>query len=413
MLKNKKWLAALLIAAIFTGSYFDHKGRARKRNYSDFHCFYLAGQRMLNQQDIYVVNDKTAAEFRYAPVFALIMSGLARVKEDTADTIWYTSNFLLLIACFLLIKAMVKPAGLERKAAAWMYALFGLGMIRQVIHNLSAGQTNILIMFSALLGLYLISKKRDLAGAAALAFSITIKYTPLIFIPYFILKKKFKIGLLLMFFLAVYLFLPGLFIGFKTNLHYLKGLLPFLSNSTILDPLTILDPKNQSLFSTAHRYFTNCLAYFHSGQMPFQNFGLSQSKINLIFIGLSSLIYLLIFYAPKRKNQGGAPKREIIDYALLLICVIIFNLNAWMHNYILLSLGYFIVLYHLAKSNFQDRVVLALFAFSYALSVVNLAGLLGKVISYKFLFYSPFTLSALFIYAALLRIKLTRSIDTG
>ena len=103
---NKKFRLLLVIFLILfsVGSFFAHQMRAPQRNYSDFHCFYTAGKRILNNQNIYVIQDKETSEFRYAPVFAVIMSAFALINEGAADTIWYLINYFLLIISFIYLR---------------------------------------------------------------------------------------------------------------------------------------------------------------------------------------------------------------------------------------------------------------------------------------------------------------------
>ncbi len=402
--RKYKILVIALIIAAFAGSFYAHKHRVPKRGYSDFHCFYTAGERLSRRENIYVVRDSAAAEFRYAPVFALLMSGLAFLSEDNADTAWYITNFLLLIVSLGLLRKLVIPQSLGHKPLFIIYALVLLGTFRFIQHNFDSGQSNILMLFSILLGAHYILRGKELLGGFILAFSVMIKYTPLIFIPYFLLRRKLKLSAVIIASVAVYLSLPALFIGLKNNFLYLKNLLPFLTQSTIFDQMTILDPKNQSLYSAIHRIFTYCIAYFYAPHMPFETSKLSPQAINLIFTGASAAIYLAIFIPPRKKQLPGQID-TVIDWAQLLICIALFNLNAWMHNYIFISLAYFIIVYYLVSVRFKDATVLILWLATYLLNIITIGPILGKTLSYKLQFYSPFTLSALITFLALLKIK--------
>ena len=408
--KSRFLIIVLLLILACAGSLSAHKLRALKRNYADFHCYYLAGGRMLHRENIYVPRDTRAAEFRYAPIFGLIMSAFALTNEDTADTLWYLINFCLLIISFLLLKKMVIPETLSFKTGLLLYILLILGTLRLILHNFDSGQVNIIILGSTLGGLYLMRQKREALGSAIFAFSCLIKYTPLIFIPYFIFRRKFKLSLMITGFILIYLALPALCLGPKADIVYLRNLYAILTQSTILEPMTILDPKNQSLLSMWQRFFTPCIAYFHAPPMPLQALRLNPGQITSISIISAIILYGLILYFPKRRE--GEAFCENIDYALLLICVILFNLNAWMHNYLLLSLGYFILLYYLLKKHFRDKVIGGLLLLSFLLNLITLKPILGKIWAYKINFYSPFTLSALLTFVALLKIKFSQGCKT-
>jgi len=274
------------------------------------------------------------------------------------------------------------------------------------LHNFDAGQSNILMLASILVGVYYISQKKEMLGGFILGLSIMIKYTPLIFIPYFILRGKMKLGLMILASVALYLLLPALIIGFRTNLSYIKNLFPYLTNSTILDKITLINPKNQSLLSLIQRIFTYCVSYFHAPPMPFQSWNLSEAKINAIFIISAIILYMLVLVGRKKiYHSTDSSLYQSIDYGLLSICVILFNLNAWKPSFILLLMPYFIIIYYLIKRNFRDRVVLTLFVSSCFLNILTNYALFGKALAYKLYFYSPLTISALFIFAALLKIK--------
>ncbi len=410
VLKNKyRLLLGCFIAAAFLGSFYSHKLRAPKRNYSDFHCFYLAGKRVLNQENIYVLRDKETAEFRYAPIFAVIMSGFALLNEASADSIWFIINFSLLIISFLFIKKLVIPQTLGYKKGLFIYSLTIMGVIRFIFHNFDTGQSNILMMSSMLIGLYYISKEKRMLGGAIFAFSSMIKYTPLIFIPYFILKRRFKSAFTVISFILIYLALPSLVIGFKANFQYLKNLVPFLTQSTIFDQMTILDPKNQSLLSFFYRIFTNCILYFHAPAMPFHFLNLKDMHINFIFVLSAIVIYSLILYDTKKNYSNNRESVYNIDCALLLICAGLFNLNAWQHNFILLGMAYFMLIYYLTMVKFKDRLTLTFLLFSYLLNILTIKSILGKTIAYKLHFYSPFTIAALITFFLLLKIKFSKS----
>ncbi|MBN1913485.1 MAG: DUF2029 domain-containing protein [Candidatus Omnitrophica bacterium] len=393
----RKAIYLLVACVIISGLCVSHMSRAKKRGYSDFHCYYVAGERMLKHENIYVAFDKSAAEFRYAPIFALAMSPFALLKERYADLAWYILNLVLSVASFILAKKMFARYKLNRKKYFLLNLLVFVGGVRFFLHNLDSGQSNILMMFSLLFGLYCMQVKKEAAAGMLLAFSMLIKFTPLVFIPYFILRRKGRLVLMVVFFLLIYLLLPSLFIGEQLNMVYLNNLLPHLSGSTILEKSTILDPKNQSLLSFIYRIFTNCRLEFHAPYMPFQSLGLNAGKINLIFLTACFILYILPLY-----KKG---KDDSVDLAMLIASAALFNLNAWMHNYILLLPAYFLIIGYLLDNDFGDKTASIFLILSYLLAVFNAEAILGEPIQNKLDFYSPFTLSALSAYFALVKIK--------
>jgi hypothetical protein len=399
-----KIIIFFLVTVAFSATLTAHKLRAPKRNFSDFHCFYTAGTRVLTHQNIYVLRDPQAAEFRYTPLIAVLMSALAVFGENTADTLWFILNFLLLVLTFILLGKLVFPPGLAFSKRLGIYLLSIFGIFRFILLNFDTGQTNILVLASLISGIYCLRKNRQIPAAALFGLAAMVKYTPLIFIPYFILRRRYKLTLLILGAISAYLLLPGLVIGWQENWHYLKGLPAFLTQSTIFDQMTVLDPKNQSLYSLWQRFFTRCVLYFHAPPMPFERLSVTPGIIRLIaqLCGLGLYIPILL---GKQREEGAV----LIDYALLLICVALFNLNAWPHNYIVLTLPYFILLTQLLTHP-KNPLILGLLGASFALNFLSQEAIVGETFAYKALFYSPFAFSSLAAFLGLLALKSAKDV---
>ncbi|MFA4842334.1 MAG: glycosyltransferase family 87 protein [Candidatus Omnitrophota bacterium] len=327
------------------------------------------------------------------------MAGLAKFSENNADTLWFSLNFILLVSCFWLLGKIVFRETLPFKQRLAVYFFTFLGISRFIFINFDTGQTNILVMASIISGIYFIQKNKPIPAGALLGFSAMIKYTPLIFIPYFFFRRKFRLLAIMLISIFVYLWLPSLAIGLKQNFYYLKGLPVFLRQSTIFDQMTILDPKNQSLLSMWQRFFTSCVAYFHAPAMPFERLNASPMTIQLVYLFSALGLYAAALVKSRREDH------PLEDYCLLAICVALFNLNAWVHNYILLALPYFVILYYLVKRGFRDRVVAILLVISFMLNFVTAGAFWSEKTAYKLYFYSPFALSALAAFLALIKVK--------
>lgn len=407
LIKIYKTILIILLIIASIACFNRHVKRSSLRKFADFHCYYVTGQRVLAQENIYISRDNQTAEFRYSPLFATIMSGFALFSEKNANILWWLINYSLLIISLVLLKKITIPQRLTFGKTVLLYFLVYIATVRLIFNNLDSGQANILTLSTIIIGLYFISRKKEIIGAAILAFSVMIKYTPLIFIIYFLVKRKFKLTLAILSFVILYSFLPALFIGFKTNLEYLKNMIHFLTTSTILDPGTMYDYENQSLMSLIFRYFTT---YTPDPYLPKTFLGLvnlndrSVDLLNL-FINLGILAGILI--SPRQKNKNN-PFYQNIDYALLFISLILLNLNAWMHNYIFLTMAFFITIGYLIVKGIKDKITLILVVIVHALNLLTAKELCGKSFSYCAHFYSPHTISALIMVFVLLRLKFSK-----
>ncbi len=399
-------IALIIIASIVC--FNRHIKRSSLRKFADFHCYYVTGQRALAHENIYVSHDNQIAEFRYSPLFATMMSGFALVSEQNANIIWWLLNYSLLFISFILLKKLILPQKLSFGKTVLLYFLTYIATVRLIFNNLDSGQANILTLASIIIGLYFISRKKEVLGGAILALSIMIKYTPVIFILYFLVRKKFKLSLAIISFMILYFLLPALFIGFKTNLEYLKNMLGFLTNSTILDPGTMYDYENQSLMSMLLRFFTT---YKPGTNIP--NFFQSMANLSDITVDfLNFFINLLILGAillPARAGRNKTnPFYQNIDYTLIFISIILLNLNAWMHNYIFLMMSFFLAISYLIVKGIKDKTTFILIILAHILNLITGKELCGKTFSYLAHFYSPHTISALIMIFVLLRLKFSK-----
>lgn len=397
----------LCIAVLLFGSiaFVSHKRRIVKRRFSDFHCYYVTGQRLLSRQDIYVIRDPEVAEFRYTPVFAVLMAGLALFDEQTADSIWYILNFLLCVGSFIMLDKLVGGRTLAPRARVFLHLLVIVGTARFIAHTLDSGQANIFMLTSLIAGLYCLRKEREVAAGMLIGLSAMVKYTPMIFLPYFLFRRRYRLALILGAAILLYVLLPAIVVGLKTNLEYLRTMLPLLGDSTILSKITIYDHKNQSLLSMIFRFFTQSKTYFITPQMFFNRFHLSDMAAYTL-VAATQLALCAAVFIPAGRATPDRRQTPLIDWVFLSVCVVLVNLNAWVHTFVFLLCAYFLIGAYLFRCKGQDRLALVLLICSYLLNLTTIKGILPAAIAYKAHFYSPHTFSALAACAALLKIKL-------
>jgi hypothetical protein len=166
-----------------------------------------------------------------------------------------------------------------------------------------------------------------------------------------------------------------------------------------------MNPKNQSLLSAFYRFFTDPNSFYvvHP-PMPYSLLPFKHVNINLVFAITAIMLYYLALWKPKKIREDG--REEGIDYSLLLICAVLFNMNAWMHTYIFLVMPYFLIMSYLAKNRFRDTAVVIGLLSSVILNIFSLKPFVSAQLSYDLHYYSPYTVSALIIFFLLFKIKL-------
>lgn len=386
-------IVIIIIAVIFLGLFLRYSDRAPKRHYSDFRVYYATGGRFAEKEDIYARPEESITPFKYSPLFAMLMWPFSYFSQEAASLVFFSINFISLIIIFVLSGELVIRDEISFKQKIFLYSATAVSSLRFILHALDSGQVGIIILALVVSGLYLLDKKKDTISAALIGLSTMIKYTPVVFLPYFIFRKKIKIIPLIILFVMIFCLIPACYVGMDKAIEYLKDWIPSISG-TSFDAGSWYDYKNQSIFSLVLRYFTVDSPYDVSvGHLTF-NQGLLASVIACV------LIYLLIIFP---KNSTGL--RGPIEYSLLFIAMTLFNPNAWMHNFVAFIFVYMTLFYYLIKTNFKDRVVLTLVVLSFILMTLTSELFVGDNLEKLFERLSFLTIGALGLLFSLFKLK--------
>jgi Gpi18-like mannosyltransferase len=257
------------------------------------------------------------------------------------------------------------------------------------------------MFFFVILGLYFAQKKKNILASLFLGLSLMFKYTSALFLPLFLFRKKIIIVILALFFVALYCLMPAVHVGLGQEVQYLKKWLPFISE-TSLDKGSWFDSKNQSLYSFILRLFAKDSPFKPLVQLTFFQ-GLAVAGV----IGL--IMYLLILF-PTRKNKPST----LVDYALILICMALLNPNAWLANFVFFVFAYMVIVYHLIKVRYKDKVTLILMILSFIVSSWVSESMVGDNLQNFFEALSTVTIAALILVGILLRLKFkNQTIDSS
>jgi hypothetical protein len=143
------------------------------------------------------------------------------------------------------------------------------------------------------------------------------------------------------------------------------------------------------------RLFSADSPYKHFAELTFYQ-ALSVSVI------VGALIYLFIIIRKKRSGTNN------IDYALLMLCVALFNPNAWLANFVFFIFVYMVIADYLMSSGFKDKPVLALTILSFISSSWAAESVVGDKLQNFFESFSTVTVAALILAGILLHLKFSR-----
>lgn len=278
---------------------------------SDFGVCYQGGKRIIEGETLYRTLDGHLL-YKYSPSSAVFFSLFALLPYEIAKFIWYLLELSILFF-ILVISYDILPSKQKKKGSVIILSF--LVLLRFLAREIELGQVNIFIFFLFIVMLTAVLKKNDVVGGLIWGFSLLFKPYALVFLPYFVLKKRLKLigsglGITVM-----GLILPVIFYGFKGNIVILKEWQKTLSQSTVH---LLYSYDNASL----HAFFLKIL--------PAENRELAWIFIIcfILFIGFS---FLWMMRLGKRE---GLKKPEVLEFSFLFTLIPLFSPLGWYYNYL-------------------------------------------------------------------------------
>src|SRR5712692_5899790 len=158
-------------------------------------------------------------DYRYPPFFLIALTPLWFLPYKLAAYIWYLLSVLEIIGCVLIV-ARVFPA-IRKSRILWV--VVALGVIQYFVMALHYGNAHVLVTFLLFASLYYALWQKELAAAALMALAITIKLTPVLFLPYFVLKRRWTLLASVCVFLVAFNIAPSGYFGLRGNGELLRS----------------------------------------------------------------------------------------------------------------------------------------------------------------------------------------------
>ncbi|HUU37618.1 MAG TPA: glycosyltransferase family 87 protein [Candidatus Desulfaltia sp.] len=298
----------LTAAALLAGVYLLHIGR----DMSDFGVCYQGGQRIVQGETLYRDADGHL-QYKYSPTSALFFAPLALLPFGAAKVIWYILEFAFLAGIFLLFFKILPIAG---KRAASTLAWTFLIELKFFAREIELGQVNLFILFLLTSMLYLLLWKKDIAAGFLWGSSLFFKPYALVFLPYFLIKRKFRTLVAGLATALIGLLLPAIFYGVRGNLAVLREWPATLSKST---SGLLASYDNASLYGFLLKTFSF----------------LSKQATGAIFLTIFLALALAVLWMIKKGQEPAAPQNpEVLESAFLLILIPLFSPLGWNYNYL-------------------------------------------------------------------------------
>jgi hypothetical protein len=215
---------------------------------------YLQGSKdLFKSENIYKNTYQEWFHYYYDIPFAIIIYPLSFIPLYCANVIWSLANLFCTYRLWRILNAYLLIQKLSKKSKQIFTWVF-IAMIFTLWHrNIHLTQITILIMWLCLEGALLLDNKKYISGALLMALGISIKILPLVMLPYYLYKGRWKEGLSICLALLFITMLPGIVIGWD----YQSFLL--LERWKILNPANsehILDVSERSFHSITSLFST-------------------------------------------------------------------------------------------------------------------------------------------------------------
>jgi hypothetical protein len=189
-------------------------------NNTDFAFFYHAALAARTGDDMYTVHD---GGYVYPPLLAVLLVPLSHLELPIAAHVWTILLWALLpLSAWLLAREAAGRFRLPFQAAdLWAVASASVIVLGENWKSeFQYGNCDLLLILPCALALRFLGVRPALCGLM-LAFAVSIKYFPLVFVPYLLIRRRWRESAWLVAGLVLFALLPALYLGWTRNLQCL------------------------------------------------------------------------------------------------------------------------------------------------------------------------------------------------
>ena len=353
-----------------------------KNEMVDFEVNYRAAQRLWQGETLYRTSDGHY-QFKYMPFSAFLYLPISFLPLSSAKALWYGIVLLSSGLVFFLTLKLLRLG----KTKSLIVGLFSfLIMARYFFRELQLGQINALITFLLLLMVWpFVQEKgpesRRFTSGIFWGLATALKPYAVIFLPYFILRKKGRAlasGVIVLFlaFLA-----PAIFYGLQGNFEVLDEWQSSLRAST---PSLFSSQDNISIIGFITKWT-----------------GRQDAALAIYLMAMAGL-GLLVLFLFLRKVKVSEP--ILLECFLLLALIPLISPLGWDYTLLSSTPAVMLILVHFDKYRSFWKALLCL---NFAIIALSLFDILGRKLYASFMSWSVITINFLILigYLAYLRIK--------
>ena len=378
--RRHKWILLLMVVAALYYPRFVHRPQGL--------TFYPDGAQAMLQQ---IPLEKGVPTFTYPPVFAFVMIPFVFLPPWLRDLFWYlvlvgSTYFSFRLCEYLALKTW--PALWQRKELIWLRVLALMLSIKLVLAVFENQAYDAVVFLCVLVGLYGLTKGKDLHAMAGLALAAALKVTPLLFFPYLLLRRRFKLFLLCVGFYAGVSLLPDVFFTPQGDPlgYYDRWAHDMVGGLFVKDPAVqarqwdAVNPLNESLRSLVTHLTTGTSWSAHAPTI-----------LLAVYLVYALAVLGLLIRSGKMKDP------YVVDGCVLLISMLMLAPMSSKSHFIALMLPYMVLAAYMIREPQMRGVGGSVLAVSFVLNSLTAKQILGKRLSEVFLSSGCITLGTLIL----------------
>lgn len=307
----------------------------------DFQVFYRAGGRIIAGEDLFRPVRDGYYSYKYSPTAAIAFIPFSLIPFQAAEVVYWLFVSAMVIAGFYLSLAIIYPDFRNADPKKFNLLLIAAALILgvHIWSELTLGQVNHLLLVMYLAMAWLFTKKKPLLLSFIWAFSLFFKPFGLIFLPYFILRKRYREVSYFIGFSALLFILPVIFYGD-----------PFLGQQRIwISEISLELGSKGNLFQPGNHTLVSFIAQ-HS---PLSSLDTSSGYLTIYKIMVISMVVLLALLVVRKGNS--VKHGEALDFAFLLALTPLLSYTS-NNAFGLVELAVFLLLFNFTKLKTWEKI---------------------------------------------------------
>ncbi len=292
----------------------------------DFYIFLKAAEALRSGADIYSITYVDGFHFFNSPLFATLLVPFTFFPPYFPKLIWLWANLFFIYRIFCLIPCYLDMNVLSEKQRTLFWLIGALFCARFIFFNLHIIQLTIFLLYGLLQGIKWVQEKKYVCGSLILALVINIKILPLVILPWLVYRSELKAFSYTVVFSLLFLFLPGLFIGWEYCLSLNKSWWNLINPSNSRHLIDIEEPGFHGLTSFLPTLLIEKAR--NNNDLTFKRniADLSENSVVVIINATRAALVIFSFYFlrsfPFRKAPSALHQWWELSYLFLLIPLI-------------------------------------------------------------------------------------------